>query len=83
MAFIVDFPSFKRYTYQPVKYVQPKLDGHLIKIHKGKTLTLLTKNDKIITDKVLAIPHLKELMDKVRTDADIWPLKDKAGKIPF
>jgi arylsulfatase A len=29
------------------------------------------------------VAKAKEIMDKVRTDADVWPLKDKAGRIPF
>jgi hypothetical protein len=29
------------------------------------------------------VARAKEIMDKVRTNADVWPLKDKAGRIPF
>lgn len=65
MGFIVDFPKFKTYVDQPVKYIQPKLDGHLVKIHKAKTLTVLTKNDKDITEKVLAMHTLNEEMAKI------------------
>jgi len=29
------------------------------------------------------VAQVKEILDKVRTDVDIWPLKDKAGTMPF
>jgi len=29
------------------------------------------------------VAKAKEILDEVRTDADIWPLTDKVGKMPF
>ena len=29
------------------------------------------------------VARAKKIMDTIRTDADVWPLQDKAGKIPF
>lgn len=57
-----DFPKFKKYTGQAVRYIQPKLDGHLTKVYRddNRTFTILTKNDKHITDKLLKIKHIRE-----------------------
>ena len=29
------------------------------------------------------VAKAKKILNEVRTDADLWPLKDKAGKMPF
>lgn len=60
----IEFPKFKTYTNQKVNWYQPKLDGHLTKVHIDDTgfITCLTKNDKDITGKLLSINHIaKEL----------------------
>lgn len=69
----IEFPKFKTYDGQPVRYIQPKYDGHLVKISKHEIfrcgdvddgpIQALTKNNKNITDKLCAIKHIhKELM---------------------
>ncbi len=56
----IPFPKFKDYDGQPVRYIQKKADGHLVKIYRGAGgVGALTKNDKDITDKLLAIHHIR------------------------
>ncbi len=59
----IPFPKFKDYDGQPVRYIQPKADGHLVKISIGSirnpgSFCALTKNDKDITEKLIAIKHI-------------------------
>ena len=61
----ITFPKFKDYTNQKVNFIQPKFDGHLVKIYKGIKLTILTKNDKNITDKILTINNLKKQINLI------------------
>jgi hypothetical protein len=66
MAFIVDFPTFNRYHGQDIRYLQPKYDGHLLKIHRHPgALTTLSKNDIVNTDKVLSCPEVRKILDKI------------------
>lgn len=59
----ITLPSFKDYVNQPVNYLQAKLDGHLAKIHMGEHLYhVYTKNDIDITQKVMRIDHIADLL---------------------
>lgn len=69
----IKFPKFKTYTGQKVNYLQPKLDGHLTKIYTdSSTLIALTKNDKDITEKLLAIDHIKKELDGLPRNSAIF-----------
>jgi len=83
----IEFPKFKDYKNQRVNFIQPKLDGHLTKIRKRtyKILTLnpnnpqnrnsiyaTTKNDKDITEKLLAIDHIRKELDGLPCDSQIF-----------
>jgi len=57
-------PKFKDYIDQPVKYIQAKMDGHMMHVivNKDGNITVSSKNDKDKTDKILTINHIsKEL----------------------
>lgn len=61
---MIVFPKFKNYDGQYVKYIQPKMDGHLVKIIRGTNrLNILTKNNKDITKKVWDIDSLREMLE--------------------
>ena len=63
---LIEFPKFKNYTNQKVNFIQPKLDGHLTKIYKGEShlWQAYTKNNKVISDKLISIKHIEaELAD--------------------
>ncbi len=67
------FPKFKNYKDQRVNFIQPKLDGHLTKIYiDNHTLTAFTKNDKDITDKLLAIDHIKAELDNLPNNSVVF-----------
>jgi len=69
----ITFPKFKSYSNQPVKYIQAKLDGHLTKIYTyNPRVVALTKNDKDITDKLLAIKHIRQVIEKIPRDSVIF-----------
>jgi ATP-dependent DNA ligase len=78
----VQFPKFKDYDDQPVRYIQPKYDGHLVKITKQEIfrcgdvddgpIVALTKNDKDITDKLLAIKHIRDELAGLPNDSQIF-----------
>lgn len=63
--FIIDFPKFKRYSGQDVSWLQIKCDGHLAKIHKGKTATIFSKNDKDLTNKAMSCKQVRQILDKL------------------
>lgn len=65
MAFLIPLPDFKDYTDQLVNFIQKKYDGHLVKIHFSKVLTVCTKNDKIITDKALSCPNVERILRRI------------------
>lgn len=61
------FPKFKEYKDQLIMYIQPKFDGHLIKIyikHRGTSIfygiRALTKNNKDATEKLFNIKHIRQ-----------------------
>lgn len=69
----IKFPKFKTYTDQKVNYLQPKLDGHLTKIYTYTPKVIcLTKNDKDITNKLLAINHIKQELENIPRDSVIF-----------
>jgi len=66
----IKFPKFKDYIDQKVNYIQPKLDGHLVKIYKEQIdkyigTFILTKNDKDITEKICNIKHLNDMLIRI------------------
>ena len=66
MPFILDFPKFRDFVDQDVEFIQPKFDGYLAKMHRAKEgVTVLTKNDKVITPKALACPAVAEVLAKI------------------
>lgn len=76
----ISFPKFKTYDGQPVRYIQPKFDGHLVKIYRepypplamAGSICALSKNDKDITDKLLAIDHINEELMGLPNDSQIF-----------
>lgn len=69
----VDFIKFQKYTGQRVRYVQPKADGHLAKIIvKGSHIRVWSKNDKLITEKVLSIAHLFDEITGIPSNSIVW-----------
>lgn len=69
----IKFPKFKNYTNQKVNFIQPKLDGHLTKIYTATPrLIALTKNDKDITEKLLAINHIKKELNGLPRNSIIF-----------
>lgn len=76
----IKFPKFKTYTDQKVNYIQPKLDGHLTKIYKhaksfpprSDAIIAYTKNDKDITEKLLAINHIRKELDGLPCNSQIF-----------
>jgi len=63
----IEFPKFKDYIDQKVNYIQPKFDGHLVKIYKEQIgeyieTSVFTKNDKDITKKICNIKHLHDML---------------------
>jgi len=63
--FLIDFPNIKDYHGQEVKFLQPKYDGHLAKIHKAKEAIVLTKNDKDITKKLYSCPKVAKIISLI------------------
>lgn len=73
----IKFPKFKDYTNQKVNFIQPKLDGHLAKIYKPKCdrapyWQAFTKNNKVITEKLLAIDHIKKELDDLSNNSVVF-----------
>lgn len=76
----IPFPKFKDYDGQPVRYIQPKADGHLVKIQCENYVTMWTsgcikawtKNDNDITDKLLAIKHIKDELSGLPANSQIF-----------
>jgi arylsulfatase A-like enzyme len=60
-----------------------------VRVAPSRAIELYSLNSDIGEEDNIAERHpdivakAKEIMDNVRTGADVWPLKDKAGKIPF
>lgn len=57
----MQLPKFKDYKNQLVKYISPKMDGHMhyIRVDEFGGISCITKNGKDRTGKILNIPHLK------------------------
>jgi len=69
----VDFPSFNKYKSQNVNWIQDKLDGHLAKIIKGNVLCrVFTKNDNEVTAKYMAVPHIKEILNGLPQNTQVF-----------
>lgn len=73
----IAFPKFKKYDGQPVRYIQPKYDGHLMKISVEPTHTIsllqsFTKNNKNITEKLLSINHIAEELSGLPANSQIF-----------
>ncbi len=69
----IPFPKFKDYAGQPVRYIQPKADGHLVKVYRDeKGLQAFTKNDKDVTDKLLNIHHIRAEIFGLPNDSQIF-----------
>lgn len=72
------FPKFKDYDGQPVRYIQKKYDGHLVKVYKGymsddaHRIRVFTKNDKDITEKLLKIDHIFYELRGLPNDTQIF-----------
>jgi ATP-dependent DNA ligase len=56
----MELPKFKDYKDQPVRYISPKMDGHMyyIRVDRCGKITCMTKNGKDRTEKILNCPHL-------------------------
>ena len=67
----IPLPKFKTYDGQPVRYIQPKFDGHLVKICHTP-VRAYTKNDKDITDKLLAIKHIRDELGGLPANSQIF-----------
>ncbi|KKN75672.1 hypothetical protein LCGC14_0377740 [marine sediment metagenome] len=77
----IPFPKFKDYAGQPVRYIQSKFDGHLVKVYKrayepkgrwdGRIIAL-SKNDKDMTDKLCAINHIHKELLGLPSDSQIF-----------
>lgn len=59
---IYELPKFKDWVDQPVRYFSPKADGHLQYVHVDgqRRITVLTKNLKDNTEKLLSVEHIKQ-----------------------
>ena len=70
----IDFPKFKDYTNQVVRYIQPKFDGHLTKIYKPESglWQAYTKNDKNISEKLIAISHIESELANLPCDSVVF-----------
>lgn len=73
----IAFPKFKKYDGQPVRYIQPKFDGYLVKIWVGihdkpQYFRALTKNDKDITGKICAIKHIRDELYGLPNESQIF-----------
>lgn len=67
-------PKFKNYTGQPVKYIQPKMDGHMMHVtidFKGN-ITVLSKNDKDKTKKLLNIKHISKQLCSLPKNTELF-----------
>ena len=64
-----DFKAVRRAPSRPIELYNLKSDI-------GEDNDIASRHPEIVA-------RAEELFDKSRTDVDIWPLKDKAGKIPF
>ena len=69
----IKLPKFKDYVNQPVNYLQSKLDGHLAKIEMGDHLYhVYTKNDIDITEKVMRINHIGDLLANLPAQSTLF-----------
>lgn len=55
-------PKFKDWVDQPVRYYSPKADGHMqyVSVDEQRRITVLTKNLKDNTEKLLSVEHIKQ-----------------------
>lgn len=69
-----NFPKFKDYENgKKVRYLQAKLDGYLGKIYVDSTgIHIFTKNDKDITEKVLRIAKIREALENVPEQSQLF-----------
>jgi len=64
-------------------------DYKAVRLAPSKPIELYDLKSDVGEEKNIADQHpqivakVKEILSKVRTDEDIWPLQDKAGRIPF
>jgi len=63
--FLIEFPNIKDYHGQEVNFLQPKYDGHLAKIYKAEKVTILTKNDKDITEKLYSCSEVAKIISLI------------------
>lgn len=74
----ISFPKFKSYNGQSVRYIQPKFDGHLMKIYKEQKIAgicnvhVFTKNDKDVTDKIWQIQHIRNVLVKLPNQSIVF-----------
>ena len=68
-----NFPSFNKYKSQHVNWLQDKFDGHLAKIIKGYvTCRVFTKNDNEITAKYMAVPHIRDILNGLPANTQVF-----------
>jgi hypothetical protein len=70
-----NFPKFKDYeSGKQVRFLQAKLDGYLAKIYINDSGRphIFTKNDKDITEKVLKIAKIRNALDKVPVQSQLF-----------
>jgi len=64
-------------------------DYKAVRLAPSKPIELYDLKSDVGEEKNIADHHpqivakVKEILSKVRTDEDIWPLQDKAGRMPF
>lgn len=68
----ISLPKFKDFTDQVVRYLQVKSDGYQTKIYKDKAIKVFTKNDKDITEKVMAIKHIAKALNALPEQSQLY-----------
>lgn len=70
----VGFPSFNKYKSQKVNWLQPKFDGHLAEIIKGRDgrASVYTKNKHDVSDKYFNVPHIREILEGLPVNTQVF-----------
>ncbi len=69
----MQLPKFKDYKNQPVRYISPKMDGHMhyIRVSALGAISCITKNGKDRTDKIIGIPHLASKLVNIPPNSEL------------
>lgn len=70
----MDLPKFQDYKGEAIRYISPKMDGHMMHVHTDKcgNICCMSKNGKNITEKVQNVRHIWRTLIKLPTCTELF-----------